>query len=759
MKTKTLQYQFRLWTVFLVIIPSLLVMIIYTVGQIKLSSEHNLELISQRVSAQERLIQYWLTERADTIREISQLEAFKTLDQNEMSQILTVIQHGNKNFDALAYIDKNGFFKISTIKSPPLLGQHYVRGPIVEVDTISDVFLGQWTKTPLITFSSPVYDYEGNFQGMVLGAIKTKNLITLLHDNWIGETGEVLLVNREGLMLTEPRDVNMLIQKGLIENTAIMKLRIPDDALCNIKLGETGTATWTDYNGEKVLSAYQDMPERHWTLIGKINKNEVFSPIYKQLQLMAISTILIILLLIPLSKLVTNRIKRPLDWLITQSNLVATDSQPRNLNVPSTNIPRELLTLCNTFVNMSCKIQNTVNLLRENETKLESKVSERTMALSSMNTKLKEEIAEHQTTNTALKASQAALLISETRYKNLFHHMHTGFSYYKVIFNDAHLPIDLEYINVNHTYEKSAGKTAAQLIGKRRTEINPHIIDEKFNWVKTYIDVAISRKSASFTQYFQQQDRWYSVSAYSPAEGHVAVISEDITHYITLKTEVARMDRLNLIGNMAAGLAHEIRNPLTVVKGYLQYFKKKLPDKLHDQLGLVLSEIARIETIISDFLSIAKNKPTELEPQDLNIIINSIAPLLLTNAIKRGMRLEFKLCKEIPKRLLAEKEIKQLILNIAMNGLDAMEKHGTLTIETKYDDSAVILCITDSGVGIPVDLQQKIFDPFFTTRDEGTGLGLSICASIVERHHGTIKITSKEGMGTCFTITFQQKEE
>jgi len=93
-------------------------------------------------------------------------------------------------------------------------------------------------------------------------------------------------------------------------------------------------------------------------------------------------------------------------------------------------------------------------------------------------------------------------------------------------------------------------------------------------------------------------------------------------------------------------------------------------------------------------------------------------------------------------------------MSLAMNGLNAMKEHDTLTIETKYHDSSVILCIDDSGCGMARDLQMKIFDPFFTTRDEGTGLGLSVCASIVSGHNGTIEVHSVEGKGTRFIITF-----
>lgn len=755
MKTKTLQYQFRLWTVLLIIVPSLLVMFVYTVGQIRFSKEKNMELISQRVNSQRSLIEHWLTERGDTVRAISQLDAFKNLDIEQMTQTFAVIQQGNKNFDSLGFIDKDGIFRIFTLDSPNLLGKRYVNGPFITFDTISDVFLGQSTGSPLINFSSPVFDHDGNFQGLIVGAVKTKTLVPLLQDNLIGRTGEVLLVNRDGVLLSEPRNVDLLIKKNLIKSTAIMQLTIPPDALQNIRLGETGTATWIDYSGEKVISAYQDMPDRRWTLIGKINEDEVFAPIYKQLFIMTIITFFLILLMIPLSTFITNRIKHPLDWLIGQSNLITSENYELvGLGMHSNKIPRELHILCDTFVKMSHKVKNTVGLLRENESKLESKVYERTMALSTINMVLKEEIIKHQITNNALRNSQTALLASETRYKNLFDHMHTGCAYFKVLFDECNSPIDLEYISVNHAYEQSKEAVAADLIGQRLTKQFPSIRDESFNWLGTFIDVAISRQPSRFTQYFQEQERWYSISAYSPMQGYVAVISENVTHYITLKKEVARMDRLNLIGNMAAGLAHEIRNPLTVVKGYLQYFKKKLPTTLHSQLSLVLNELARIETLITDFLSIAKNKPTELEEENLNVIIHSMIPLLLTNAMKREMKIEFKLSTEIPKRLLAAKEIKQLILNLTMNGLDAMEPFSTLTIETKQQDNGVVLCITDSGAGIPKDLQQKIFDPFFTTRDEGTGLVLSVCASIVERHHGTITLASQEGIGTCFTITF-----
>jgi len=665
MSNKTLKSQFRLWTVLLVLVPSLLIMVIYTVSQIEVAKQQSLEMISQRVHAQERLIDYWIVERIGSIRELSKTEAFITLDEQRIKHVLDLKQQYDKSFDSLSYIDKDGNFKMSTlssgIKYSSAIGKPYFEAAVVGEEHISDVVIGRNSGLPIINFSVPLFDGDGIFQGLILGSIKTATLEALLCENWFGETGEVILVNREGTFLTNPRFVNVLIDMGLIQETAIMKLKLPDDALRNIRLGETGTATWMSYRGQKLLATYVDVPERGWTLIGRISEAEIIGPIYRQLAIVAGGILCLVFLIMPLATLITNRIKCPIDWLIKQSDfitaeqyeMVGQDRRPENVS-------SELGILCETFVRMSHKIVNTISLLQENEAKLEDKVHERTNALSDVNRALEEEIARHHVTiNTLASQNQ-----------------------------------------------------------------------EKAEWTAKLI---IANKKLAF----QNEER-----------------EKRAAEYVDLQREVVRMDRLNLIGKMAAGLAHEIRNPMTVVTGYLQYFKKKVPDSLHDQLDVVLSELARIEVIITDFLAIGKTKPTEPEEQQLNEIIDRIAPLLSSEALKRGMNLEFKLSRDIPKLMLAEKEIKQLLLNLAMNGLNAMKEHGLLTIETKYQDNAVLLSIDDSGSGIPKDLQTKIFDPFFTTKDEGTGLGLSVCASIVASHHGTIEVQSEEGRGTRFIITF-----
>lgn len=404
MERRSLKQQFTFWTVFLVVIPAALIMAIYTASQIQVAKQEKLELIRQRVHSQERLIDYWIAERAATVHELSRTEAFRTLDEQQMKLALNLKQQEDNNFDSLSYIDKYGNFGMTTfngkIQYPSAIGKPYFESAAAGKDFISDVVIGRNSGAPIINFSSPVYDYAGNFEGLVLGSIKTTTLEILLRENWIGQTGEVFLVNREGTMLTEPRNLDVLVAKGLVESTAKMKFKITNDAFRNIRLGESNTATWIDYRGKKVLGAYLDVTQRGWTLIGKIDEAEVLAPIYKQLAIMAGGILLLILLMILLATLITNRIKRPIEWLIEQADMISAENYTMvGRELCSGEMPYELSNLCDTFIKMNRKIENTVGLLKENEARREKKV----VQIQNINTRLEKEIVERQTVQAILE--------------------------------------------------------------------------------------------------------------------------------------------------------------------------------------------------------------------------------------------------------------------------------------------------------------------------------------------------------------------
>ena len=231
-------------------------------------------------------------------------------------------------------------------------------------------------------------------------------------------------------------------------------------------------------------------------------------------------------------------------------------------------------------------------------------------------------------------------------------------------------------------------------------------------------------------------------------------IYDDITEHEQIRAEMSRLDSLNLIGEMAASVAHEVRNPMTAARGYLQLIMAKSGGEFEKQFKIVLEELDRANSIISDFLSLARDKSAEKKEQNLNDIIMTISPLIYGDAIKKEISVKLELAEGLPVHYFNDREIKQLILNFSRNAIEAMKQKGCLTITTKKEASQLQLSITDTGCGIPKEQLDKIFDPFYTTKNNGTGLGLGVCLGIIKRHQGVIDVKSREGKGTTFTITF-----
>ena len=227
----------------------------------------------------------------------------------------------------------------------------------------------------------------------------------------------------------------------------------------------------------------------------------------------------------------------------------------------------------------------------------------------------------------------------------------------------------------------------------------------------------------------------------------------DITEKKHFSKEIERLDRLHLVGEMAASLGHEIRNPMTTVRGYLQMMRNRCCYPEHEnQFDLMIEELDRANQIITDFLSLARNKPINKRSLDLNRIIHTLMPLLYAEAAKENKNIHWTQ-GDIPALLLDEKEMRQLVLNLVLNAIEAVEQGGTISINTYVDNEAVILKIQDNGVGIPKDLLDKVGTPFFTTKDNGTGLGLAVCFSIANRHNAKISIQSNP-LGTTIFVKY-----
>lgn len=239
-------------------------------------------------------------------------------------------------------------------------------------------------------------------------------------------------------------------------------------------------------------------------------------------------------------------------------------------------------------------------------------------------------------------------------------------------------------------------------------------------------------------------------------EQAVQLVARDITGRKRMEKEIKRLDMLNVVGEMAAAVSHEIRNPLSVVRGFLQLLGEKGCHEHKEKFDLMIEEIDRANTIISEFLSLTKNKIVELQPLNLNSVIESFFPLIQAEALKNDKDIVLEL-EQIPDLLLDNKEIRQLTLNLVRNGLEAMTPGKRMSIKTYICGNEVVLAVQDSGKGIKPEVLDKIGTPFFTTKDNGNGLGLAVCHRIAERHNAKIDVETGP-CGTTFFVRFKRTE-
>ncbi|ATW26417.1 ATP-binding protein [Candidatus Formimonas warabiya] len=253
--------------------------------------------------------------------------------------------------------------------------------------------------------------------------------------------------------------------------------------------------------------------------------------------------------------------------------------------------------------------------------------------------------------------------------------------------------------------------------------------------------------------------KWLSWEALSCKEREIIfLVVRDITQQKKLEKELARLDRLNLIGEMASSIAHEIRNPLSVVRGFLELMKEKeILSGDTEGIDLMIDELDRANSIISEFLSLAKDKPIDLKIASLNNILQNVCPLIMADAIKSDKEIILDL-GNIPDIPLDEKEIRQLILNLVRNGLEAMSPGGTLFLKSYFSGQEVVLEVEDSGSGIPQEVLDRFGQPFVTTKENGTGLGVSVCYKICERHQAKMGFqTSPEGTTVSVKFAVENK--
>lgn len=307
-------------------------------------------------------------------------------------------------------------------------------------------------------------------------------------------------------------------------------------------------------------------------------------------------------------------------------------------------------------------------------------------------------------------------------------------------------------------------KHAAMYLKKEREQLLERAhksIFESFNLKNGDLSFYFSKLTEDKFATIHVVDQWqphkplyYEISSIFDDENNVIVTTIfDETEKIELQQKVEHQQALNVVGQMAASIAHEIRNPLTSLKGFTDLLKLDANEEARMYLSVIDSELQRMEQILSELLMLSKPANMNLELLELDKLVQDVVDFMLPDALMKNIMIKF---MPIPISVLVEgneNRLKQVLINLIKNGIESMYNGGTILVEMKVSNSALIeLAITDEGSGMDNETIEKLFQPFYTTKTTGTGLGLSFVKKVIEEHEGEIVIESELKKGTRFSL-------
>lgn len=240
--------------------------------------------------------------------------------------------------------------------------------------------------------------------------------------------------------------------------------------------------------------------------------------------------------------------------------------------------------------------------------------------------------------------------------------------------------------------------------------------------------------------------------------GSLARSFDQMTKELKLsRDKLVQTEKLAVVGKLSAGIAHEIRNPLTSMKMIIQLLRKKVQndESAKESIQIILNEMDRLELIISGFLDFARPLELLLEPTNIANVFTEVISLMQANIRHRKIELVEKIDENMPKIMLDKNRMKQVLMNIILNSMQAMPDGGKITIQCYYNQSEkrAYIEISDTGIGMSQNILNHVYEPFFSTKSNGTGMGLANVKKIIDLHNGDIKIESVEGKGTKVIIS------
>ncbi len=386
--------------------------------------------------------------------------------------------------------------------------------------------------------------------------------------------------------------------------------------------------------------------------------------------------------------------------------------------------------------------------------------------------------------------TEEELRASRKHYHELFESMFSGFAVHEILCDEAGTPTDYRFLEVNPAFERLTGLTAEQVLGRTVNEVLPET--EPF-WIERYGKVALTGEPARFEEYSAVLDRHYEIAAYSPGPGRFATIFTDVTERVRAREMLVQSEKMLSLGGLAAGMAHEINNPLGGILQSAQNIQRRLDPGFGPNRGLarecgldlaaldeymhrrgvrrmldgITSSGKRAARIVASMLSFSRDEGTSRKHCRLADIVDDALDLagndynLRAKHDFRSVRIERDYDPEMPAVPCSRTQIEQVVLNIlrnaaqALSGAEPKPQEPTIRISIAAEASFAVLRIADNGPGLDEAAKKRIFEPFYTTQPpgEGTGLGLSLSYYIITQNHGgSFTLDSAPGQGAAFTI-------
>lgn len=347
------------------------------------------------------------------------------------------------------------------------------------------------------------------------------------------------------------------------------------------------------------------------------------------------------------------------------------------------------------------------------------------------------------------KQMEETLRKSEQKYRLLAEHISDVIVLHK---------IDGTYAYISPSIKAIIGYSPEELLGKTPYR---YIHEEDIPRVRQLHKDIITKRDPAFVSYrAKRKDGSYlwletAIKAiYNEQTGKLSEfvsVSRDVQERRKTDELLRRSEKLAVVGEMAAAVAHEIRNPLTSIKGFMQLFSST---KEYNEMysTIVLDELDRVEAIISEFLALAKPHSEKMEPIQMGELVGQVVQLIQTEALLENKEIVFEKLEGVPDVIGDVNSLKQVFINVIQNGLDATATKGKIEVELLVQNHYLCIDVKDNGCGISQERLAKLGEPFYSTKEKGTGLGLMTSFKIIENHNGYIHIQSEEGKGTTVSI-------